>query len=261
MDNELQMQLPSPELLEKLSLGYQNFLANLLWIKTIAYFGGKIENADYNYLQRLLSAINQVNPNAEHAYYLAASAIPWNTNSTQLSRPIVERAIRQFPNDWHWPYFRGFNAYWFDHDFKEAGRMFSQAALIDGAPQIVTNLALRMRAESGQLDTALLFLQRLIQDKRDNNLNKQLLKQRNLLLTEKTLQRIDNWLRTLDHRFNDARDLQQLRKKGYTIPLTLADGGEIIVNADGTIISNVSNKRFKVFVPPKRSKLNLENNQ
>ena len=261
MDVELHIQLPSPQLLEKLSLGYQNFLANILWIETIAYYGGAIEKADYNYMQRLLSAIIQLNPNAEHAYYLAATAIPWNTNSTQLSKPIVERAIRQFPDDWRWPYYRGFNAYWFDHDYKEAGRLFSQAALIDAAPQIVPDLALRMQAESGQLDTALSFLQHLIQDKRDSNLSKQLLKQRNILLTEQTLRHIDNWLLTLQHRFNDMRDLQQLRQNGYTIPIKLADEGEIIVNGDGTIVSSVSNKRFKVFVPPKRSKSNLKRNQ
>jgi tetratricopeptide (TPR) repeat protein len=261
MDVELQMQLPSPQLLEKLSLGYQNFLANILWIKTIAYYGGAIEKADYNYMQRLLSAIIQLNPNAEHAYYMAATAIPWNTNSTQLSKPIVERAIRQFPHDWRWPYYRGFNAYWFDHDYKEAGRLFSQAALIDNTPQIVTNLALRMQAESGQLDTALSFLQHLIEDERDSNLNKQLLKQRNILLTEKILRRIDDWLATLQHRFNDVRDLQQLRQNGYTIPLKLADGGKIIVNDDGAIVSSDSNKRFKVFASPKRSRLNLEHNQ
>ncbi len=87
MDVELHIQLPSPQLLEKLSLGYQNFLANILWIETIAYYGGAIEKADYNYIQRLLSAIIQLNPNAEHAYYLADTAIPWQRNRHRHGRP------------------------------------------------------------------------------------------------------------------------------------------------------------------------------
>ncbi|MDQ6998605.1 MAG: hypothetical protein Q9M17_07810 [Mariprofundus sp.] len=256
---ELQSQLPSPQLLEKISLGYQNFFASMLWIKTVSYYGNSIAHADYNYLNQLLLNTIQLNPNAEHAYYLASSAIPWNTNNTQLSKPILERAILQFPNDWRWLYYRGFNAYWFDHNYEEAGRRFSQAAQIDGAPPIVTSLALRMQTESGHIDTALSFLKRLILDNRDPNLSKQLLKQQNTLLTEKTLQQIDQWLDTLSIRFNNKRDLIQLRNKGYMIPAKLADGGIIIVHSDGTIVSSASNQRFKVFTPPKRKQTTTGN--
>ena len=258
---ELQSQLPSPQLSEKISLGYQNLFASMLWIKTLSYFGSSIAHADYSYLNKLLLNIIQLNPNAEHAYYLASFAIPWNTNNTKLSKPILERAIRQFPNDWRWLYYRGFNAYWFDHNYEEAGRRFSQAAQIDGAPPIVTNLALRMQTESGHIDTALSFLQRLILDNQDPNLSKQLLKQQHTLLTEKTLQQIDKWLNTLSFRFNNKRDLLQLRNKGYVIPTRLADGGTIVVHNDGTIVSSASNQRYKVFTPPKRKQTTTGHNQ
>ncbi len=246
------MHLPRAGWLVPLSFGYRNLWAEVLWIRAISWFGGHQTGGDYAYLSELLNAIVTLNPRAEHAYYMAGTVLPWNTNNTRFSRPLLEKAMRNMPDDWHWPYTRGFNAYWFDRDKQAAARLLEKAAQLPAAPPLVIRLALRMQASSGRLDAAQLFLQQMLRSKQDAHIRNQLLQLEKTIATEQVLRGIDVQLAKLPHRFHDMRDLVQLQKSGVRIPARLPDGGHIIVHSSGKIVSSVSSKRFRVFVPPKR---------
>jgi len=250
--NAQRIHLPQAEWLLPLSFGYRNLWAEVLWVRVISWFGSKGGTSDYAYLNELLQAIVQLNPRAEHAYYMAGTVLPWNTNNTRFSRPLLEKAMRNLPDDWHWPYNRGFNAYWFDGDKQEAARQLARAAQLPGAPPIVMRLALRMQASSGRLDAAQLFLEQMMGEKQDVHIRNQLLQLKQTIASEQILRSIDKQLAQLAHRFHDLRDLMQLRKAGVNMPAQLPDGGRIIMRKDGHIVSSVSGKRFRVFVPPKR---------
>lgn len=246
------MHLPEGVWLDAAALGYNNLLAEALWIRTLSWFGGHVHDADYSYLGSLLAAITQLNPRARHAYYMAGAVLPWNTGNTEISRPLLEKAMQTFPDDWHWPYYRGFNTYWFEHDHAQAGRLLSRAAALPGAPPLVMRLALRMQASAGELDTALLFVQQLMREKQDGHIRVQLRQLAASLRTEQVLRALDARLASLPRRFHDARDLQQLRDAGVVLPQVLPDGGHIIVSDKGELVSSASGKRFRVFVSPRR---------
>jgi len=249
---EQRIHLPQAGWLEAVSLGYRNLWAEILWIRTLSWFGGHVRDADYDYLGELLQAIVRLNPRAEQAYYMAGAVLPWNTGSTRLSRPLLEQAMQHFPDDWRWPYYRGFNAYWFDHDNNEAGRLLARAASLPGSPPQVANLALRMQATAGQLNTALLFVQQLLQEKQDSHIRGHLEHLRAVIQTEQILRGLDARLAALPRRYNDARDLQRLREAGLRLPAVLPDGGHIEILPDGEPVSSASGKRFRVFVSPRR---------
>jgi len=250
------MHLPQGAWLDAAALGYNNLLAEVLWIRTLSWFGEHVHDADYSYLSHLLAAVTQLNPRAEHAYYMAGAVLPWNTGNTELSRPLLEKAMRTFPDDWRWPYYRGFNVYWFEHDHAEAGRLLSRAAALPGAPPLVVRLALRMQASAGDLDTAQLFVQQLLMQKQDAHIRAQLEQLRSTIETEQVLRSLDQRLALLPGRFHDARVLQQLREAGVTWPEKLPDGGHIIVSDKGELVSSAAGKRFRVFVPSKRRDAN-----
>jgi len=220
-------------------------------METVSYFGAQQEHVDYKLLSQKLHAVIALNPDAEHAYYMAASILPWGTGNTKLSKSMVEQAIQHFPDDWRWPYYRGFNAYWFEHDLKTASRYLSRSASIPGAPTIVASLAAKIQAKQGGLDTALVFLERLIHEKQDPHLRNQLMAQKKALLTEKSLRIVDQWLNALPNRSHDQHDLDRLQAQGYPIGSMLPDGGYVQMNKQGDVISSVAGKRFKAFVSPK----------
>lgn len=237
-------------------LGYNNLAATFMWMNTLAYLGNpNRENRNYDYLATRLESIVQIYPTLSAPYYVAAVILPWETSSTIDSNRLLDRAMRAMPNEWYWPYYRGFNAYWFDHDMETAALFLSKSASMDKSPSIVTTLALRMRAESGQLDTAIMFLNRLLNEKGQNTaIRQQLLKQRNAIETEKVLRQIDIWLSQLAKRPYSRIDLNTLQRLGFHLPSKLPDGGYVTFNAEGNIVSSVSGKRYKVFVPKKRQR-------
>jgi len=233
-----------------ISMGYNNLSATFTWFKTNAYFGSHINDTDYNYLARFFHTIITLHPKFEPVYYMSASVFPWNTGSTKISKPILLKAMIEFPNDWRWAYYRGFNSYWFEHDYQQAAHFFELSSHKPNAPSLVSSLAARMHAQAGSIDTALTFLARLIQNKNDSNTHKALMRQYKQLKTEKQLQELEKWLSMLPENQRNLQGVRQLRKQGYAIPERLEDGGYIIF-VEGEPVSSLSKKRFKVFVPPK----------
>lgn len=250
--DEQRIHLPQAKWLIPLSFGYRNLWAEVLWIRAISWFGGHVAHADYGYLAELLHAIVRLNPRAEHAYYMAGTVLPWGMGSSEKSRPLLAKAMQNFPRDWRWPYMQGFNAYWFDNDKDDAARLLASASRLPGAPPLVMRLALRMQASAGRLEAAQLFLRQMMREKQDAHIRGQLKKLSAAIATEQVLRRIEARLARLPRRFHDARDLLALRKAGVTIPARLPDGGRIIVRKNGELASSSGGKRFKLFVPPKR---------
>ena len=234
------------------AVGYDHFVATWRWFQTSAYYGADIDHVNYNYLAYLLHAIVSLNPKFEPAYYMSASVFPWGMNSTKLSKPLVMQAMIEFPQDWRWPYYLGFNSYWFEHDDQQAAHFFELSSMKSNAPPLVTSLALRMRSQTGNLDVGLRFLKDLLQQKNDAKVQASLLSQYKMLQTEQQLRAIESLLLKLPERTHTVEDLQQLRQRGYQLPEKLSDGGNIRVLKDGSLLSSHTTKRFKLFVPPKR---------
>jgi len=238
--------------MQHIALGYNHFAATWMWFKTIAYYGSHTDTPNYNYLAHELHTITQLNPKFEPVYYMAASVFPWGTNNTTLSRPFVMQAMIEFPKDWRWAYYRGFNTYWFDRNSELAAHYFEISAMKPHAPPLVTSLALRMHSHAGNIQTGLNFLEDLLQKKNDPKLQAQLLKQYHQLQTEQQLRAIEALLTKLPQRHQDMSDLNHLRQLGYKFPNKLADGGKIQVLKDGSLLSSQEKKRFKLFIPKKR---------
>jgi len=243
----------TPKVKASLTLGYNNLVATMLWFKLINDFDYNAQSnspLDYAYLASQLNTIVEINPNANHAYYMAATLLPWATNSTQYSAQLLDKAIQLQPNEWQWAYYRGFNSYWFDHNYQLSAHYLDLASTKPNAPKIVKNLALRMHAQAGTIDTALTFLAQLIHNETEPQTKKELLHQYTKLKTEKQIQNIEALLKKEHLTINMANFY--FLKKHYKIPDTLADGGHIIQGEHGTLTSSKTTKRFKIFMPPSR---------
>jgi len=236
-----------------LTFGYANFIALIKWFQFMSYFGGTDhQKLDGSFMLQQLKEITILNPNHKPSYSIAATVLPWIMETSKPSKALLDKAIQQFPNDWHWPFYMGFNAYWFDHDRKKSANYLTQAAALIDAPPIVMNLALRMQADTEQFDTALMFINRQIKTTTDWTVQKQLIQYRADILTEKTLYNIKLLLEGLPANQRNQQGIQKLIQNGYHIPSILPDGGHITFKKDGSLVSSKSKKRFKLFIPPKR---------
>ena len=230
--------------------GYARMVAAIAWMRVLDRFGGERPGEhDYAWLARELDLITRWNPHAEHAYFMAAVVLPWSTGSTKFSAPLLQRAMAAMPEDWRWPFYRGFNAYWFEHDRRKAARYLAAAAKKPQAPPIVMRLAARMQASAGALDAAEAFLQDLLHRSRDPSLTKEIQRQLVAVRTERILRRLD---RAIAHIPPKKRSRALLARLGLLPPEPLPDGGIVIFNAEGEPVSSKAKKRFRIFVPPHR---------
>jgi len=233
------------------TLGYENVVATIKWVETIALYGNIDKQPSFEVIFKNINFITSLNPLSQAPYYLAAT-LPWSTKSTNESNLLLTKAIKFMPDVWYWPYYLGFNAYWFDHDRVKAGNYLSQAASLPNAPAIVMRLALRMQTGTGQFDTALMFINRQIASVSDKTVQKQLIQYRTGILTEKALYNIELLLAGLPPNQRNQQGIQKLIQNGYHIPSILPDGGHIAFKKNGSLVSSKSKKRFKLFIPPKR---------
>ncbi|PCH52461.1 MAG: hypothetical protein COC22_04065 [Flavobacteriaceae bacterium] len=236
-----------------LTLGYSNVIALIKWFKFMNYFGGtEHDKLDGSFMLQQVEEITALNPNHKASYSIAATVLPWIMETSEPSETLLNKAARQFPQDWQWPFYMGFNAYWFDHDRKKSIHYLTQAAALVDAPSIVMGLALRMQSDTGEFDTALMFIDSQINNAPDVTMQKQLAQHRTAILTERKLYNIELLLNKYYPNENKQQAIQKLAQKGYHIPKILPDGGHIIFKKDDTIASSQTKKRFKIFIPVKR---------
>src|SRR5262249_58229838 len=73
--------LPQAAYLRPMSLGWQNVLADLLWFRTISYFGEHYRsNRTYPWLAAMCDLVTDLDPRAEHVYRFAGFILPWDAN-------------------------------------------------------------------------------------------------------------------------------------------------------------------------------------
>ncbi len=237
----------APSLAPVFALGYGNALAVVHWMKLVAYIGGTPEEVrNMQYVALSLDRITRVSPRFEPAYYVAAVLLPWSTKSTSYSDFLLERAMMKLPNDWRWPYYRGFNAYWFDNRPEEAARYLKRAASLPGAPPIVASLAARMEAHRGRLETALRFLESLRENRQDKAIREQIEARIREIRTEIVLRAIERELRA---RGIPPAPPKELERRGIRLPSVLPDGGRVAF-VNGRLVSSKTGKRFRLYRPP-----------
>ncbi len=160
--------LPKLAALNFLSFGYKNVLADLIWFKTISYFGKHYQSdRDFTYLSHMCDLTLALDPKMRHAYEFCGTMLAWEVSTFAESIKIWSRAIEVFPLDWRYPYFRGFTYMYFLKDQERARNDFMLAAKIPGADPIVARLAAKKFLDMNDPVAAIGFLSDIL--KRTND--------------------------------------------------------------------------------------------
>lgn len=157
--------LPRAEYLRPISLGWQNVLADILWFRTISYFGEHYRSdRTYAWLAQMCDLVTDLDPRAEHVYRFAGFILPWEAGQADAGIRLLEKGARQFPDSWTLEYFIGFQAYFFKNDYAEALKHLRRAMQLPGVHPSVSNLIAVLAAEQYGPETTLAFLAELERD-------------------------------------------------------------------------------------------------
>jgi len=178
--------VPHPDYIRMLSLGFDEFAADIYWIRTVLYFGRRSSESDadfeavplrgepetdpdyiswkkdaafrFRYFYDLLNIVTELDPYMFIPYTLGGLFLSIKANRPDLAVSLLDRGLKYFPNEWQIQYLLGFNYYFYLDDTEKSAEYFMRAAQLPGSPEIALNLAQGLLVKTGKKDIAIDFI-------------------------------------------------------------------------------------------------------
>jgi len=166
-DEELRY-LPSPALARRLAFGYEHLAADLMWIRTVQYFGKHLP-ADRRFprLLPLLEVTVGLDPHFAEAYQYGALFL-WLARDPAGAVAFLEEGYRQNPERWEMSHDLGRLYFLQLHDDAQALRWWTIARHLPGSPPYLPRFIARLHAKVGQVETALELWEAMERDPNTN---------------------------------------------------------------------------------------------
>lgn len=173
---EESLYVTSGRVLKRVSLGFEGLLADVYWLRTIQYFGEKMQQVkgplnignvkDWNLvlLESLLNITTELDPHYIAAYRFGALFLPDINPEGAIA--FVRRAIHDNPGDWRLYHDLGY-IYWKQGRYREASETYEQGSRIAGAPGWMKTMAAVMLAQGGERETARTMFRRIYESSDD----------------------------------------------------------------------------------------------
>nr|WP_295906212.1 hypothetical protein [uncultured Bdellovibrio sp.] len=168
-----------PAFLNHFSFGYQEVIADSIWIRAIQDFDyceqQKSENicVDNSWLYKMIDTITELSPKFRVPYAAGALALTVIISDIEGATKIFDKGVQRFPNDWEIQYRAAYHYLYEVKDRKRAAELLIQAGQ-HGAPPWVFTLAGRLYSDSGHMELAESLLQEMIRNEQDPTLIKRL---------------------------------------------------------------------------------------
>jgi tetratricopeptide (TPR) repeat protein len=188
--------IPSAKAVKRMSLGYTGLLADIYWTRAVQYFGAHhaASAEEYDLLGPLLDITVTLDPKLEPAYIFGAVFLaqkpPSGAGRPDLAVNLVERGIKEFPNDWHLYFDLGFIHYMERKDYIAAAQAFERGSKVPGAHPWLQVLAANMRQHGGDLATARFLWEHVYQNNPDKLIQNNALEHLAAIRYDEQMQRI-----------------------------------------------------------------------
>ena len=163
---------PPPQHIERMSFGFNEVMADSLWIRAVQdfdYCEQQIANnicKNNSWLYLMLDAITNLSPSFRMPYATGSLALTIIISDIDGATKIFDKGVKAFPNDWPILYRAAYHYLYEVKDKKRAAELLIQAGQ-NGAPPWVFALAGRLYSDSGSLDLAESLLQQMIAEGQD----------------------------------------------------------------------------------------------
>jgi hypothetical protein len=150
----------SPGVIKFMSLGYTGLAASIYWTRAVQYFGEKhyAKAKRFDLLPKLLDLTVDLDPHLIPAYSFGsiflAQQPPEGAGMPDKAVQLIERGIRENPDNWRFYYNLGFIHFIERHDYKAAADAFERGAKVPGANPAMKTMAALMEQRAGNTQTA-----------------------------------------------------------------------------------------------------------
>ncbi len=155
--------LPSGKALGVVAMGYEELLADLLWVRATVFFGENFgldqDPGWYSWLYHMLDLATDLDPRFVSAYKYGGVMLRVDGVFVEQSTMMFAKGMEALPDEWYFPFGIAMNYFLYKEDSALAAPYMRRAAQCDGGPFYLANLAATLTDESQGLETALAFLE------------------------------------------------------------------------------------------------------
>lgn len=148
--------LPTAAAIRFMSAGYDDVAADLLWLRTVTYYG-EWRQGDHGiaFFRELSRRVVELDPHFVEAYRFSALVLADDLDSFDDGINILRRGMQAMPETWWLPFEAGFLEYTVRMDNKKAAEWFRIAAAKPDAPDQAKSFAAFVTSRTGDLRVSL----------------------------------------------------------------------------------------------------------
>lgn len=229
-----------------LSLGHALTASHLYWLRTVQYLGdARADQRGWEKLHPVLELVTDLDPRHGYAYQVGGVILA-SAGRVAESNALLEKGTRNVPDRYVLPYFRAFNAFYYDGDWPAAGRWAEVAARAPGAPAHVRQNVLAYYVKGQRAEAAVAFLEEAYRSAGDEETRKALAGQLGQARLERAAEPVDEALARWRARYGfGPLALESLVRDGLldAVPPDPL-GGELVPGPDGRVRSTVHDRRI-----------------
>jgi hypothetical protein len=151
----------SGEQLRHVLPGFTDVLADIYWLRTVQYYGGQLKfakNKNYELLDPLVTITTSLDPHFTIAYRYGATFLceryPGGAGRPDLGVALLEKGVKDNPDDWLLWQNLAFFAYFYAHDPARAAQAALEGGRRPGAPSWLATLAPELLRRGGDRQLA-----------------------------------------------------------------------------------------------------------
>ena len=147
--------LPTSEALRLVSLGYEGMMADMLWLRTVTYYGAWAKgDHGLDFFRELTHRVVDLDPWFIEGYKFGAFVLADDLERMDEAEELIVKGMERNPEDWELPLTYGLIEYTVRLDDEEAARWFRIAASKPDAPEMTHRLAAFVTSRAGDLQKA-----------------------------------------------------------------------------------------------------------
>lgn len=243
--------LPKGEYLKVAVLGYDQFAADLIWLKAVQHLGATRQTkGGYSWAYHVVNVVTDLDPKFLSAYLAAGAILGVWAGLQYESIEILRKGMRENPDVWQLPFYIGYDYFYELCDPASAAPYFQAASKLPGAPAYLPSLAARMTVAGGDPAAALEFLQRLHAQMADPRLRDALELKIKEVIVERDIRELEDGVRRYRARHGKLpRALEELVARGIVAHLPEEPfGGRYELDASrGTVKAEGRSVRLDIY--------------
>jgi hypothetical protein len=147
--------LPSGKSIRLVSVGYDRFVADFIWLRTIQAFGGHWGgDRSYEPIYHLFDVITDLDPHFIEAYTFGNLVIGDEGGDQIQGLKLIDKGMLKNPRKYKLPYWAGYVAYWQLNDPELAKYYYTLAAKCSDAPNYINRILIYLELKSGRYHVA-----------------------------------------------------------------------------------------------------------